>query len=227
MIIKFYLIFIFSLTGLSIVIGIAIKYAQRNQTQAEYAELDRVGDISLEPFVSNDQLGRDALLGSSPSSSNQEVNNQTDSTLIPPPSNTQESALNYDNQAYKSQSSSGSVSTDTDEFRSLNETVTENQSAVNPENKILSPAASSTLSHRLPTPTPQEMQISDNSTAPVLPEPLDPSSPIQSPPQSSSTPIVDRIKNMARNKQRKRTSKSDPTRVLPKRAAKKNINYKE
>ena len=223
---KTYLIFIFSLTGLSIVIGIAIKYAQRNKTQAEYAQLDRVGDISLEPFVSNDQLGRDALLGSSSSSSNQELNNQTDSTLIPPPSNTQESALNYDNQAYKSQSSSG-LSTDTGEFQSLNETVTENQSAVSPENNLSPPAASSTMSHGLPTPTIQEMQISNDSPAPVLPEPLDPSSPIQSSPQSSSTPIVDRIKNMARNKQRKRTSKSDPTRVLPKRAAKKNINYKE
>ena len=224
MITKTYLIFLFSLTGLSIVIGIAIKYAQRNQTQAEYAELDRVGDISMEPFVSNDQLGRDALLGSSPSSSNQELNNQTDSTLIPPPSNTQESALNYSNQAYKSQSSSG-LSTDTDEFQSLSETVTENPSAVNPKNNLSPPAASSTLSHGLPTPTIQEMQIS--SPAPVLPEPLDPSSPIQSPPQSSSTPIVQRIKNMARKKQRKRTSQSDPTRVLPKRAAKKNINYKE
>ena len=224
MITKTNLIFIFSLTGLSIVIGIAIKYAQRNQTQAEYAELDRVGDISMEPFVSNDQLGRDALLGSSPSSSNQELNNQTDSTLIPPPSNTQESALNYDNQAYKSQSSSG-LSTDTDEFRSLNATVTENPSAGSPENNLSPPAASSTPSQGLPTPTIQEMQIS--SPAPVLPEPLDPSSPIQSPPQSSSTPIVQRIKNIGRNKQRKRTSQSDPTRVLPKRAAKKNINYKE
>ena len=195
---------------MSIVIGIIIKYAQRNQIQNEYAELDRVGEMSLEPFVTNDQLDRDALLGSSPSSSDQEINNQTDSTLIPPPT-TQESALNYDNQGYKSHSSSG-LSTDTDEFRSLNDTVYENSSAENPEKAPSS--ASPTSTHELPRPTVP--------ASPVLPETVD-----QSPPQSSSTPMENRGRGPIRKpRQRERTTQSY-TRILPKRAAKKKINYKE
>ena len=151
---EFSLIILFSLTGLSVLIGIAIKFAQRNRTQAEYAQLDRVGEMSMEPFVTNEELGQDALLGSSPSSSNQEINNQTESTLLPPP--TEESNLEFENQGYKSQSSSG-LSTDTDEFRSLNDTVTEIPSAVTPEPATM-PAATSTPrqepeNEETPTPT--------------------------------------------------------------------------
>ena len=185
-------------------IGIAIKFAQRNRTQAEYAQLDRVGEMSMEPFVTNEELGQDALLGSSPSSSNQEINNQTESTLLPPP--TEESNLEFENQGYKSQSSSG-LSTDTDEFRSLNDTVTENPPAVTPEPATM-PAATS---------TPRQEPENEESPTPTVE--------LQTPTPTSTLPL--RSKNIFRKRQRGKVSQSDPTRVQPKRAAKKKMDYKE
>lgn len=217
------------MTGLSILIGIAIKLIQRTRTrtQNEYADLDRLGEISLEPFVSNEQLGRDAL-GSSPSSSNQEINNQTESTLVQPPS--QETTLNFSNVGYKSASSSG-LSTDTDEFRSLNDTVRENSSPPSPAS---SPTSEPTVaegekpsSAEEPSPAEEVAPTKPRTLTPDIPRKIDSSSPLGSSPQSSSTPIVDRIKGLAKGKQRKRVSQSDPTRIMPRRAAKKNVNYKE
>ena len=236
-----FIYYYFSSVALSGVIAGGLAYfnkVRREQTHANYGRLNRRegGDeIEMQPFVSNQQLGRDA--------------NDTSSTLVAPPS--QETTLNFSNQGYKSASSSG-LSTDTDEFRSFNETVKANSSVPSPApspvpspvpSRVPSPVpspSSSSKSERAarpesPPPTEQAEQLTP-STEPVPPTtppstvpavPTDSSPRLGSPPQSSSTPIVDRIKNIARKKQRKRTSQSDPTRIMPRRAAKKDVNYKE
>ena len=224
--IKYY----FSSVALSGVIAGGLAYfnkVRREQTHANYGRLNRREggeEIEMQPFVSNEQLGRDA--------------NDTSSTLVAPPS--QGTTLNFSNQGYKSASSSG-PSSDTDEFQSLNETVKVNSPAPSPVPSSASSTKSDRSTRREASPSTEQVEPTTPSTEQVAPSTLPSSTPpstvpvlptdsspkLGSPPQSSSTPIVDRIRSFDRKQRKKKTTESDPTRIMPRRAAKKNVNYKE
>jgi len=174
---------------------IHVNYGRLNRREAE--------EIEMEPFVSNEELGQDAMNNSS--------------SLVVPPS--QETTLNFSNDGYKSASSVDESSDE--EFQSLNETV-----------KPTSPAASPTSSPALSSPsgrsTPQG-PVSQPSVPPAMASSPKPGSP----PKSELTPTVKRIRNrthpksLDRSRRKQRASESDPTRIMPRRAAKKKVNYKE
>ena len=172
---------------------IHVNYGRLNRREAE--------EIEMEPFVSNEELGQDAMNNSS--------------SLVVPPS--QETTLNFSNDGYKSASSVEESSDD--EFQSLNETV-----------KPTSPATSPTSSPALSSPsgrsTPQG-PVSQPSVPPAMASSPKPGSP------PKLTPTVERIRNrthpksLDRSRRKQRASESDPTRIMPRRAAKKKVNYKE
>ena len=172
---------------------IHVNYGRLNRREAE--------EIEMEPFVSNEELGQDAMNNSS--------------SLVVPPS--QETTLNFSNDGYKSASSVEESSDD--EFQSLNETV-----------KPTSPATSPTSSPALSSPsgrsTPQG-PVSQPSEPPAMASSPKPGSP------PKLTPTVERIRNrthpksLDRSRRKQRASESDPTRIMPRRAAKKKVNYKE
>ena len=172
---------------------IHVNYGRLNRREAE--------EIEMEPFVSNEELGQDAMNNSS--------------SLVVPPS--QETTLNFSNDGYKSASSVDESSDE--EFQSLNETV-----------KPTSPAASRTSSPALSSPsgrsTPQG-PVSQPSEPPAMASSPKPGSP------PKLTPTVERIRNrthpksLDRSRRKQRASESDPTRIMPRRAAKKKVNYKE
>ena len=185
---------------------IHVNYGRLNRREAE--------EIEMEPFVSNEELGQDAMNNSS--------------SLVVPPS--QETTLNFSNDGYKSASSVDESSDE--EFQSLNETV-----------KPTSPAASRTSSPALSSPSgrstpqgpvsqPSTDPVATPSTATSMVPPAMASSPKPgSPPKL--TPTVERIRNrthpksLDRSRRKQRASESDPTRIMPRRAAKKKVNYKE
>ena len=195
---------------------IHVNYGRLNRREAE--------EIEMEPFVSNEELGQDAMNNSS--------------SLVVPPS--QETTLNFSNDGYKSASSVDESSDD--EFQSLNETVKPTSPA--PTSLAASPTSSPALSSPSGRSTPQRPvsqpltdQVASQSTEPVAPPTVPPamaSSPKPgSPPKSELTPTVERIRNrthpksLDRSRRKQRASESDPTRIMPRRAAKKKVNYKE
>ena len=190
---------------------IHVNYGRLNRREAE--------EIEMEPFVSNEELGQDAMNNSS--------------SLVVPPS--QETTLNFSNDGYKSASSVDESSDD--EFQSLNETVKPTSPAASPTSSPALSLPSGRSTPQGPVSQPTTDQVASQSTEQVAPPTVPPamaSSPKPgSPPKSELTPTVERIRNrthpksLDRSRRKQRASESDPTRIMPRRAAKKKVNYKE
>ena len=190
---------------------IHVNYGRLNRREAE--------EIEMEPFVSNEELGQDAMNNSS--------------SLVVPPS--QETTLNFSNDGYKSASSVDESSDD--EFQSLNETVKPTSPAASPTSSPALSSPSGRSTPQRPVSQPFTDPVASQSTEPVAPPTVPPamaSSPKPgSPPKSELTPTVERIRNrthpksLDRSRRKQRASESDPTRIMPRRAAKKKVNYKE
>ena len=163
----------------------------------------------MRPFVTNDELGNDAI---DLSNSTRSLN-QTDSTLVPPPSQTSTTA-EIENPGYKSFSSAGS-SNETLEFKSLDTTVTESS----PGDEPAQPTEKTSPS------TPVNVVSPEIFSSPLRPANVETPSTSTPVTQHKTTSFVDRIRNSRRS--RRESSVSDPTRIQPKRNAKKKVNYKE
>ena len=95
------------------------------------------------------------------------------------------------------------------------------------------PSSSSSESSPAPQPPAQSTPVQPTPAQPTSAQPT-PAQPTPAQPTAAqpttSTPtrsLVDRIRDVTRRNQRRTVSQSDPTRVQPKRNAKKKISYKE
>ena len=117
---------IFSFAGISVAIGIGVTIARkirRGHIQRNYGRLhgEIREEMEMRPFVTNDELGQDALNASNQTVTlNQTNSTGSDSTLNLPPSQT----TSIENPGYKSFSSSAR-SSDSTEFNSSDATLTE------------------------------------------------------------------------------------------------------
>lgn len=208
-----------------------------------HAQYNRIQEqIEMDDLMNDSSASEDSILNLN-RERNQAQQNETNSTLVPPPSPT--SSLAFNNEAFRRKSSSATSfsSIESDRFQSANNTV---QSSV---------IASSTQPVVLPAP--ESVQLPATGT-PSMSTPVAPAQPrfrIDLPPLNSSTTVqnspvlkpveespsneatndsatpnafVERIRNATRLRRRTRTdSDVSATRTQPSRRAKKRINYKE
>ena len=209
---------------------------RRNQIHANYGRLhgETNDGIELQPFVTNQELGDDAVNASVATRSFNDTGTtlvppppSNETTLVPPPSvgNSSNGQSGLETPANKTASSSVSSSNESLEFKSMDNTLKDVSSAAGS-------STSRSESPRPDTPHSSTEQVSGAAVSPIRPESSssEPEPTSEGAEPTTSTPLrslVDRIRGVGRRGNRRTVSRSDPTRVQPRRNAKKKINYKE